>query len=73
MRHIVKIAAHGWTEVTKMRYKVTGCRYETVEVEADSEDEAISKAFSELKSALACSGYIDDCEVEKMEETEDGE
>lgn len=51
-------------------YRVTACWYETVYVEADSEDEAIDAAREELISEIRQKGYIDDYEVEEIDNDE---
>ena len=50
------------------RYKVTACWYETVLVDGDSEDEAIEAARKELVSEIRRNGYVDDYEVEEIDD-----
>lgn len=48
-------------------YKVTACWYETVEVEAIDEDDAIEKAYHELKSDIRRNGTVDDYEIKRLD------
>lgn len=52
-------------------YKVTACWYETVEVEAVDEDDAIGKAYHELRSDIRRNGTVDDYEVKRLDEDDD--
>lgn len=51
-----------------MEYKVTACWYETAFVEADNEDDALDKAFQELRSDIRRNGTVDDWEIVECEE-----
>ena len=55
-----------------MKYDVTFCQYHTYEVDADSEDEAINKAyeyFSDYMRRPTTHTEYDDVKVTKLEET----
>lgn len=47
-------------------YKVTVCWYETVEVEAANECEALDKAYAELSSDIRRNGTPDDWEIDEL-------
>ena len=52
-------------------YKVTACWYETVTVEADDYDDAVDKAYEELRPMLRVAhGRPDDYDVKMLEDDE---
>lgn len=52
-------------------YRVTACWYETVEVEAENEDDAIDKAYKELRSDICRNGTVNDYEVKQLDEDDE--
>lgn len=50
------------------RYKVTACWYETVVVDADSEDDAVDAAYKELASEISRIGTVDDYDVVELDD-----
>ena len=52
------------------KYKVTACWYETVWVEADSEDDAVDVAYKELASEIRRNGTVDDYDVVELDDND---
>lgn len=58
----------GQKGISMSRYKVTACWYETVVVDADSEDGAVDAAYKELASEISRIGTVDDYDVVELDD-----